>query len=98
MRNMQGFDAKPVHWGFYVGINHFDFSRSPTREGTISGLGNRVTTLPSKGLVGDAHLYKNLSLRLEPAVHYARKDLSFRDVKDRYTTYKLKSEYLNPCC
>lgn len=99
LSNLQGFDARPLRWGFYVGLNYFDFSQSPTRKGVTSDLGNRLQSKPyegfSVGLIGDLRLYRNLSLRFTPAIHYTKRALTFRGIGSGHVTYNLKSNYLD---
>ena len=78
---LQQFDAQLLHWGFFLGISSFNFSSSPTVAG-LTPQGRNVlsvepTTQFSVGLLGDVRLHKNISLRLEPSVHFTKKTLYF---------------------
>lgn len=63
------FDKKPLHYGFYLGINQNDFKLN-LRESNIADA--NITVEPTAGfnvgLIADFRLHKNLNLRLEPGL------------------------------
>lgn len=63
------FDKKPIHYGFYLGLNRNDFKLN-LRESSIPNA--NITVVPTSGfnvgLIVDLRLHKNLNLRLEPGL------------------------------
>jgi len=63
------FDRKPLHYGFYFGINQNDFKLN-LRESNVTDA--NITVEPTAGfnvgLIADFKLHKNLNLRLEPGL------------------------------
>ena len=65
------FDDRPLHFGFYLGLNQNDFKLNlkdtPTNPDIID-----ITVAPETGfnvgLIVDLRLHKNLNLRLEPGL------------------------------
>jgi hypothetical protein len=76
------FDRKPIHYGFYLGLNQNDFKLN-LRESTIENAS--ITVLPSAGfnvgLIADLRLHKNLNLRLEPGLVSNTKTIVFNHLK-----------------
>jgi len=72
------FDRKPMHYGFYLGLNQNDFKLN-LRESTVQNAS--ITVLPSTGfnvgLIADLRLHKNLNLRLEPGLVSNTKTIVF---------------------
>jgi len=77
------FDRKPLHYGFYLGLNKNDFKLN-LRESTIQNAS--ITVLPSTGfnvgLIADLRLHKNLNLRLEPGLVSNTKTIVFNHLKN----------------
>jgi hypothetical protein len=77
------FDRKPIHYGFYLGLNQNDFKLN-LRESTIQNA--NITVLPSTGfnvgLIADLRLHKNLNLRLEPGLVSNTKTIIFNHLKN----------------
>lgn len=75
--NLENFDKKFLSWGYYLGINRYDYKfdyESPTQDvATESNLGFNV------GLVGDMRINDYLNLRLEPGLYFVQRDLTFPD-------------------
>ena len=64
IENLQNFDQKKIHFGYYIGLNNYnyklDYLNNPSSEGIINienSFGLNV------GLIGDLKLRKNLNLR-----------------------------------
>lgn len=86
------FDRKPLHFGFYLGLNQNDFKLNftdkqipnPNVAGTFYDKPN-VTVEASAGfnvgLIADLRLHKNLSLRLEPGLVSNTKIITFNHLE-----------------
>ena len=65
IENLQNFDQKKIHFGYYVGINNYnyklDYKINPEKRTLVGDkMGINV------GLIGDLKLRKNINLRFEP--------------------------------
>ncbi|MDA9978081.1 PorT family protein, partial [Flavobacteriaceae bacterium] len=62
INNLQNFDQKKIHFGYYIGINNYnyklDYLLNPNKRTLI-----REQTGINVGLIGDLKLRKNLNLR-----------------------------------
>lgn len=98
--NLPNFDERFLHYGYFLGINSYDFKFQYDKdyywEGhkdieVISNSGFNV------GLIGDLRITKFLNLRIEPGLYYTKRDLIYpefnqfnseddriRDVKSTY--------------
>jgi len=77
-RNRPFFDKKIISWGYYFGMNFYDFKIDYDREYEHiiqeSNPGFQV------GLVGNLNLNRNISLRMEPGVYFTNRKLIFRNL------------------
>jgi len=77
------FDKKPLHYGFYLGINQNDFKLN-LRKSTDKDA--NITVEPTAGfnvgLIADFRLHKNLNLRLEPGLVSNSKKILFNHLKE----------------
>ena len=99
IKNLQNFDQKKIHFGYYIGLNNYnyklDYLNNPSSEGIINienSFGLNV------GLIGDLKLRKNLNLRFEPGlktnilnVLYPNNDT--REIKSTYIQLPLLLKY-----
>ena len=99
IENLQNFDQKKIHFGYYIGLNNYnyklDYLNKPNSEGIINienSFGFNV------GLIGDLKLRKNLNLRFEPGlktnklnVLYPNNDI--REIKSTYIQLPLLLKY-----
>ncbi len=86
VQNLQDFDEKFFHYGYFFGFNDFGykFEYEKTYSGPIN-LGGRA--LPdieliksigfNVGLIGDMRINKYLNLRFEPGLYYTQRDLIY---------------------
>jgi hypothetical protein len=90
--NQENFQKKPVHWGYFLGFNTYDF-KFEYEENATDILTETVAGF-NVGLVGNLRLHEYLDLRLEPGLYYTQRDLTFpgfaleqdylREVKSTY--------------
>ncbi|QOD59528.1 PorT family protein [Polaribacter haliotis] len=83
---LPSFDKKPLHYGFYLGVNQNDFKLN-LRESTIANANITVepTTGFNVGLIADLRLHKNLNLRLEPGLVSNSKRILFNHLNNSPT-------------
>ena len=102
INNLQNFDQKKIHFGYFVGINEYnyklDYVINPERRTLISDkAGINV------GLIGDLKLRKNLNLRFEPGLYTNKSEIVFYDrqiigkefEKSSDTLRSMKSTYIH---
>ncbi|MBL6648645.1 MAG: PorT family protein [Flavobacteriaceae bacterium] len=98
IENLQNFDQQKIHFGYYIGINQYnyklDYKSNPKRRTLIdqkAGL--------NVGLIGDLRLRKNLNLRFEPGLYTNKSDVIFYDrtnfEKNSDTLRTIKSTYIH---
>ncbi len=77
-KNRPFFDKKTVSWGYYFGMNFYDFKIDYDQEYEHiiqeSHPGFQV------GLVGNLNINENLSIRTEPGVYFTNRKLIFRNL------------------
>ncbi len=73
--NLENWDKKRVSWGYYLGLNFYDFKIDNKRdEGEI--LVDRTTGF-NVGLIGDLRLTEYINFRFEPGLYYTQRNLTF---------------------
>ena len=96
--NLQNFDQKKLHFGYYVGVNNYnyklDYILNPEKKTLVSD-----QTGINVGLIGDLKLKKNLNLRFEPGLYTNKSDIVFYDrknfTKNSDTLRSIKSTYVH---
>ena len=96
--NLQNFDQKKLHFGYYIGVNNYnyklDYILNPEKKTLISD-----QTGINVGLIGDLKLRKNLNLRFEPGLYTNKSDIVFYDrqnfTKNSDTLRSIKSTYIH---
>ena len=96
--NLQNFDQKKLHFGYYVGVNNYnyklDYILNPEKKTLVSD-----QTGINVGLIGDLKLRKNLNLRFEPGLYTNKSDIVFYDrqnfTKNSDTLRSIKSTYIH---
>jgi opacity protein-like surface antigen len=80
--NIPNFDEQRWHWGYFLGVNHYDFSIVPTDAGMTDnnqlGVNTETTIGFSVGLIGDLKLNDYFNLRFEPGLDIAKRELVYR--------------------
>ena len=78
IENLQNFDQKKIHFGYFVGFNQYnyklDYKNNPDKRTLIkqkAGL--------NVGLIADLKLNENLNLRFEPGLYTNKSDIIFYD-------------------
>jgi opacity protein-like surface antigen len=99
VENIPNFDKQKWHWGYYLGVNMYDFKISPTLEGMTGGtLGFETEIIPgfSVGLIGVLRLNDYFELRIEPGLDITRRNLT-NTITNTITKEEIKisSNYVN---
>jgi len=103
--NIPNDDKLPLNWGYFVGINQFDYQ--------ISYLNSNYNTNPSEeiteilvqkstgfnvGLIGEMRINELLDLRLEPGFYSGKTTLEFKNqnlITEKDSIREIKSTYIN---
>ena len=97
--NLQNFDQKKIHFGYYIGLNNYnyklDYLNNPNSEERIN-IENSFGF--SVGLIGDLKLRKNLNLRFEPGLKTNKLNVLYpnndeREIKSTYIQLPLLLKY-----
>lgn len=100
--NIPTFDEKPLHFGFYVGLNVMDYSithKAPSKlEGAEKRYGEVVSLTPgiNIGMVTSLKLNKRLNFRALPGISFGQRDILFVDSDGNKDdkSLEIKSTYL----
>ena len=98
IENLQNFDQKKIHFGYYFGVNNYnyklDYKVNPEKRTLI---GDQVGI--NVGLIGDLRLRKNLNLRFEPGLYTNKPEIVFYErgefTKNTDTLRSIKSTYIH---
>lgn len=97
--NLPSFDKKPVHYGYFLGVNQYDFKfeyiQNYYKELMLKDIAVEQQKGFSVGLIGDLRINEYMNLRFEPGLFYNKRDLiypeyaEFSKENDRYRDIKL---------
>ena len=98
IENLQNFDQKKIHFGYFVGFNQYnyklDYKNNPDKRTLI----NKKAGL-NVGLIADLKLNENLNLRFEPGLYTNKSDVIFYDrskfSQNSDTIRSIKSTYVH---
>lgn len=92
--NKENFDKKRWSWGYYLGMNFYDFQiRYKDQAQDIA-----VDKAPSfnVGLIGNLRINDYVDLRLEPGVVFANRNLTFPNFEEQNDAFReVKSSYIH---
>lgn len=101
--NLPSFDKKPVHYGYFLGVNQYDFKfeyiQNYYKELMLKDIAVEQQKGFSVGLIGDLRINEYMNLRFEPGLFYNKQDLiypeyaEFTKENDRYRD--IKSTYIH---
>ena len=98
IENLQNFDKQKLHFGYYLGINQYnfkiDYKQNPEYSTQmLEQLGLNI------GLVGDLRISEYLNLRFEPGLHTNKGSIKFNErsnfTKESDTLRSVKSTYVH---
>ncbi len=92
--NLENFDKQRVHWGYFLGINSYDFKINKKFDAqdilVTRSVGFNV------GLIGNLRLTDYVDLRFEPGLFYGQRDLNFPNIiKQTDAVRKVSSTYIH---
>ena len=101
--NLPNFDEKVLHYGYYVGINSYDykFEYIPDyyRLNNYPDVQVESTTGFNVGLIGDLRINKYFNLRIEPGLIYSQRNLLYPDLpifeSENDLIREIKSTYIH---
>jgi hypothetical protein len=73
--HLENFQKKPIYYGYFLGFSNYDFKIRYRNPGTEIQIKNNLGF--NVGIVADIRLQEHLSLRFEPGLYYAKRDLYF---------------------
>jgi len=100
--NLPTFDDRFLHYGYYVGVNSYDFKflyEESYYKVKFKDIEVQSTTGFNVGLIGDLRVNKYINIRIEPGLYYSKRDLIFHkhplftDESDRFR--EVKSTYIH---
>ncbi len=100
--NLPTFDDRFLHYGYFVGVNTYDFKFSYDKdyyEVKFKDIETQSSTGFNVGLIGDLRVNKYINIRIEPGLYYSKRDLIFNkhplftDESDRFR--EVKSTYIH---
>ncbi len=82
VQNLQNFDKKRWSWGFYLGLNKYDFKFDYKKNTNLKNTNFQDIKVKTKmgfnvGIVGDFRINDYIDLRLEPGVMFVKRQLIF---------------------
>ena len=98
VENLQNFDKKKLHFGYYIGLNQYnfkiDYKENPNYTTQVEEeLGLNI------GLIGDFRINEFLNLRFEPGLHTNKVALKFNErsnfTQNSDTLRSIKSTYIH---
>jgi len=100
--NLPTFDDRFLHYGYFVGVNSYDFKFSYKKDFYQSTLKD-IEVLPSTGfnvgLIGDLRVNKYINIRIEPGLYYSKRDLIFKEhplfINESDRLREVKSTYIH---
>lgn len=89
-QNLLYIDDRPIHFGFFLGFNTFDFGVSPSMK-EINGdkYAVAVSTLRpgfTVGVITDLRLHEYWNLRINPSLQFAERELLYKSITTGETT------------
>ena len=90
INNLQNFDQQKIHFGYFIGLNMYDYKFKLEQEKTIT-VENKFGF--NVGLIGDLKLNRNLNLRFEPGLYKNNLNVVYNDISNEIR--EKKSTYIN---
>lgn len=92
--NLENEDKKFLNWGYYLGLNQYDFKFE--YENDLDDILVNKSLGFSVGLIGEMRINEFLDLRFEPGLYYNQRTLGFPGFTEENDAIRLiKSTYIN---
>ncbi len=100
VKNLENFDKKTWSWGYFLGLNSYDFkfdykTNTNTHGGAFEDVIVKKNFGFNVGLIGNMRINDYMDLRLEPGVMFASRDLTFPDAPVEDQLREVKSTYIH---
>ena len=95
--NLENWDKQRVYWGFFLGMNSYDFKIDyKNYTANQKDILAETTTGFNVGLVGDLRLHEYINLRFEPGLYYTQRNLTFPNFTKEFDAYReVRSTYIH---
>ncbi len=100
--NLPNFDEKTLHYGYFVGVNSYDYKFEYNRDYYVvdkyTDLAVESNTGFNVGLIGDLRINKFFNLRIEPGLIYTQRNLMYPDLpifESNNLKREIKSTYIH---
>jgi hypothetical protein len=103
--NIPSDDKLPLNWGYFVGLNQFDYQISYLNPSYNTNSSEKVTEILVQkstgfnvGLIGEMRINELLDLRLEPGFYSGKTTLEFKNqnlITEKDSIREIKSTYIN---
>jgi hypothetical protein len=103
--NIPNDDKLPLNWGYFVGLNQFDYQISYLNPSYNTNSSEKVTEILVQkstgfnvGLIGEMRINELLDLRLEPGFYSGKTTLEFKNqnlITEKDSIREIKSTYIN---
>jgi len=103
--NIPNDDKLPLNWGYFVGLNQFDYQISYLNPSYNTNSSEEVTEILVQksngfnvGLIGEMRINELLDLRLEPGFYSGKTTLEFKNqnlITEKDSIRETKSTYIN---
>lgn len=99
-KNLQEWDNQPIHYGYFIGFNRYDFKYEYPESFLEKYKGKHIEvqgdTGFNVGLVGNLRLMEYLDLRFEPGLYYAKRTITYPHIDNKVFRQKeLSSTYIH---
>ena len=99
-KNQQNWDKQPVHWGYFLGFNSYNFKYDYSASFFDKHGSNQILVKSSTGfnvgLVGNLRVMEYLDLRFEPGLYYSKRTLFYPHViNPNRQTKEVNSTYIH---
>ena len=92
--NLENFDKQRIHFGFYLGVNNYDFKFDKKFDGKDILVDSQTGF--NVGLIANLRINDYIDLRFEPGLNYGQRNLTFPDMTDPVDRLReVKSTYIH---
>lgn len=101
--NLPNFDKRPVHYGYFLGINQYDFKFDYVDSYYKDMMYKDIAVIQKKGfnvgLIGDLRINDYFNVRFEPGLYYNLRELVYPEypqfIKESDRNREVKSTYIH---
>lgn len=101
--NLPNFDKRPVHYGYFLGINQYDFKFDYVDSYYKDMMYKDIVVIQKKGfnvgLIGDLRINDYFNVRFEPGLYYNLRELVYPEypqfIKESDRNREVKSTYIH---